>query len=297
MQDEQTSDRTPVRIRSAELITLRSTSDGREYAVRVASPLPASTDRCAVVYLHADVDGGLFALATPLLRMLRLESAMPPLWVVSVSPVMPAAERMASLRDFDVPRQLDRGRALLRGFLQDVLPAVEQRYAIDPTRRVLFGHSFSGLQVMLALSEGTHDFCGYVASSPALWRLGDQLPALEARMAARAPSPAGTLFLSAGELEQPARVHGERAYERGALFQNLDRLHWLSRTIQQRAYPGLTLHTRIFPGETHMTALPMAVVHGVGTILGQTLEQSASLWPPVPEDVLGLLERARIPGA
>jgi predicted alpha/beta superfamily hydrolase len=294
MDEPQTPGRAPVQIRSAELMTLRSAATGREYAIRVALPLQARGASCPVVYLHADLDGAFFALTTSLVRMLRMEAAMPPAVIVSVSPEMSASDR-ALLRGFDVARQLDGARELLRGLVQDVLPVVETRYPIDKSRRVLMGHSWTGMLVVHAMAEGQNEFHGYLASSPALWRLGDQLPALEARMAARTPSPAGKLFLCVGELEQPARVHGERAYERGTLFQNLDRLRWLSEAIERRRYPQLELHTRIFAGETHMSVLPLAISHGLGSMLGRSLEHAASLWPPVPEDVLALLKGARVP--
>jgi predicted alpha/beta superfamily hydrolase len=294
MDELQAPDRAPVRIRSAERITLRSATTGREYALRVALPLRDGGATCPVVYLHADFDGAFFALTTSLVRMLWLEAWLPPVWVVSVSPEMSAAER-ALLRGFDVPRQLDGARELLRGFLQDVLPAFEQRYPVDKSRRALLGHSWGGLLVMQALAEGQNEFHGYLASSPALWRLGDQLPALEARMAARTPPPAGKLFLSVGELEQPARNHGERAHERGALFQNVERLRWLSQTIERHAYPELTMQTRVYAGETHMSVLPLAIMHGIGFMLGRSQEEAASHWAAIPEDMLRLLKSARVP--
>jgi predicted alpha/beta superfamily hydrolase len=294
MDELQASDRALVQIRSSELMTLRSATTGREYVLRVALPLRAGDASCPVVYLHADFDGAFFALTTSLVRMLWLEAWLPPVWVVSVSPEMSAAERTL-LRGFDVPRQLDGARDLLRGFLQDVLPAFEQRHPVDTSRRVLLGHSWGGLLVMQAIAEGQNEFHGYVASSPALWRLGDQLPALEARMAARTPPPAGKLFLSLGELEQPARVHGERVHERGALFQNVDRLRWLSQAIERRAYPELMMQTRVYAGETHMSVLPLAIMHGIGFLLGRSQEQAASHWAAIPEDMLRLLESARVP--
>jgi predicted alpha/beta superfamily hydrolase len=294
MNQPQTPDRAKVHIRNAESMSLRSVTTGREYTIRVALPLQASAASHPAVYLHGDLDGGLFALTTSLLRMMRLDGELPELLVVSASPKLSESDR-ALLRGFDVPRQLDGARELLNALLHDVLPAVERRYPVDATRRVLAGHSFGGMLVMHALAEGPNEFQGYVASSPALWRLGDQLPALEARMAARTPSPAGTLFACAGELEQPARVHGERVHERGELFQNLDRLRWMSQAIEGRAYPQLRLHTRIFAGETHIRVLPLALTHGVGCILGHSLEDAASAWPPIPEHVLRLLQSARVP--
>ncbi|SDE67225.1 hypothetical protein SAMN04488542_101339 [Fontibacillus panacisegetis] len=52
---------------------------------------------------------------------------------------------------------------------QELMPVVHDKYSVDQTKQALFGHSLSGLFVLIALFARSELFQYYLATSPSIW--------------------------------------------------------------------------------------------------------------------------------
>ncbi|WP_244493848.1 alpha/beta hydrolase [Aureimonas sp. AU4] len=150
----------------------------------------------------------------------------------------------------------------------DVLDAVARLAPIDPARRTLFGHSFGGLFALHALFSGTGAFSRFVAASPTIyWEDGVLLDA-EERFRTRSAREGTVVHLSAGEYEgdalAPFQYGREDTEKRRAAARSVRTLD-LTRAMAARLakLPGLRVECETYPGETHMTMLPVSVSRAV----------------------------------
>lgn len=276
----------PATVPRSERHTLAVKANGTTYRIDVALPYRPRDEGWPVVYV---LDGDAsFGGAASSLRGMLFDAIVPPMLVVGITPSGALPERMAArTRDF-MPDQ--GAAAFLTGLTGEIVPWVEARYPVERGRRVLYGHSAGGLFATYGFFRAPGSFTACLASSPALWHLGRSLYAFESTLAGDTP-PRGKLFLSIGELEQPP------GNARGALFQNVDRLAWLVRALEQRAYEDVQVHHRVFPGDTHTTVAGRALCHGVWWSLGRSLDAASQYWAPIPPELRSLLEEARVPDA
>ncbi|WP_407640162.1 alpha/beta hydrolase [Bacillus massiliglaciei] len=95
-----------------------------------------------------------------------------------------------------------------------IKPAIEEKYAVDPEKQTLFGHSLGGLFVLYAFFTNHQMFRSYMACSPSIWWNNQDIIKAEkvfasskakARMKACAP-----LFLTVGSLEKDHMVKDAR---------------------------------------------------------------------------------------
>jgi len=287
MPNPSATDRSPVHLRGSERRTFSSAATKVDYGINVASPQRPSSALVPTVYVPVDPGGTGFFLITSVMRSMLWDSIVPDVRVVGIEPRLPP-EAGAKLREqaFE-PEQA--AAWLVQDILTQVIPFIESEYPADASRRVVVGHSWTGMLTLHMFLRGANEFCGYLASSPALWRLGNDLFAEESRLAERDPAPAGKLFLSVGELEQPP------GHERGELFQMIDRMQWLAEALTRRNYPNLSVHSAVLPDQTHTTAFPVAICRGLWWILGRSFEEASASWPPVPAELRAKLEASQIP--
>jgi predicted alpha/beta superfamily hydrolase len=147
---------------------------------------------------------------------------------------------------------------------QDALPAVAERFAIDPQRMAIVGHSMGGLAVLHALFTRPAMFQSFLAISPSIHWGGCAVLANEAAFAAQVRDGlvAPRVFIAVGGREQTppaalpaghpgpledlvAAVHAQRAVDHVAEL--ADRLRALS------GAPGYELRYSCPPDETHMS--------------------------------------------
>jgi predicted alpha/beta superfamily hydrolase len=156
-------------------------------------------------------------------------------------------------------------------FIEEVaLPFLATLAPIDPARRTLFGHSFGGLFALHALFSGCRSFSRFVAASPTIYWEDGLLLESERRFSARPLEREVVVHLSAGEFEgetlAPFQYGCEDTETRLAAARTARTLD-LSREMAARL--GTLAKVRVlyetYPGETHMTMLPIAVSRAVRT--------------------------------
>ncbi|MBB3950877.1 alpha/beta hydrolase [Aureimonas jatrophae] len=156
----------------------------------------------------------------------------------------------------------------LRFVETDVLAAVGRLAPVDAARRTLFGHSFGGLFALYALFSGSDAFSRFVAASPTIyWEDGVLLDA-EERFRARGARPGTLVHLSAGQYEgdalAPFQYGREDTDKRRAAARSVRTLDLTQAMAARLArVPGLQATCEIYPGETHMTMLPVSVSRAV----------------------------------
>jgi predicted alpha/beta superfamily hydrolase len=189
----------------AETLVLHSDALGRDVTIDVTPPdgTLAPGVKAAVVYV---LDRGM-SITDQTARILQRSGVMAPAFVVAIANSDPGADRN---RDF-VHERLGQGQdawggggAAYETFLVDELkPFIEARYAADPARSVLFGHSLGGLFAATVLARHPRAFVGYLIASPSIWAT----PALIEEVRRMPPASASTrVFIGYGDGEPPETI-------------------------------------------------------------------------------------------
>jgi len=160
-----------------------------------------------------------------------------------------------------------------RNFIgNELIPFIDEKYATSKGDRTYFGHSGGGFFGLFTLFSRSELFRNYIVSSPGLTyhgvglggtrRENDEFALDMARqfIATRPKLPGVKLYMSAGAEEE-----FEPAVENFRLTSSLARM---AKLMKDAAIPGLEVMAEIFPGETHMTAWPIAFTHGVQVTFG-----------------------------
>lgn len=241
---------------STEVLEMASSFSEQSYRIDVALPYSYqdSDAQYPVLYLlDSDV---LFGLVTDVTRLLPIEvaflgeSRVPELIVVGIGypgGIDEGAERRGW--DFNPPEEVnpDGAANFFRFVSEQLIPRIEAEYRAVAGDRTLLGSSRAGLFVLSSLFQHPEAFQRLIALSPILD------PAIfdyEARHAESAADLSVRLFLSAGDLGQP-----ETGIAEG--------LAHLEETLEGRGHAGLRLTTRSYPGESHLSVLPGALVDGL----------------------------------
>lgn len=154
-------------------LRLESKTIGRPYHVYVRLPEgydPAASKRYPVVYL---LDGdSLFPMLAPTHLFLTYDEKLPEAIVVGIA--YGGFDPSINKRDIDFNPPAADGKPgedgaprFLRFLGDELLPTIERRYRIDPSRRVLVGQSRSGYFVLWSALEAPDLFWGRIASNPA----------------------------------------------------------------------------------------------------------------------------------
>lgn len=156
----------------------------------------------------------------------------------------------------------------LRFIEGEAMPFLERLAPIDKARRTLFGHSFGGLFALHALFAGCGTFSRYVAASPTVYWEDGLLLDSETRFTALRPERDLVVHLSAGEFEgealapfQYGREDTEKRLEHARTAQTLSLTEAMAARLGD--VPGLEVTYERYPGETHMTLLPIAISRAV----------------------------------
>lgn len=130
----------------------------------------------------------------------------------------------------------------------EVIPFCESAYRISSENRGLGGYSYGGLFTLYVMFSRPDLFSIYYAGSPSLWWDKGTLFNLENDFASKHTDLKATIFMTAGEKEG-AQMSG-----------NIGRMAEL---LQSHNYPGLTVSTFIFPGETHQSCYPASLMRAL----------------------------------
>lgn len=143
-----------------------------------------------------------------------------------------------------------------------LFPFIDASYRTIPGDRGYFGHSLGGAFGLHALFAETELFSRYALSSPGISYDGDDFGIREALRYVSSGKPLrASVFMSVGEEEE-----FEVDYEKGAMVSNFYRLAAILRKAEIR---DLTLKTRVFSGETHISVWPLAFSHAVQFLYGK----------------------------
>jgi predicted alpha/beta superfamily hydrolase len=146
--------------------------------------------------------------------------------------------------------------ALLSFLVDELRPRLATEFRFDDHGRV--GFSGGGHFVGFALLSRPAAFSRYLASSPALSGCEDLLFTLEADYATTHDDLAAKVFLGAGEAELT-----DPFVAAADIVGSVTRM---SQQLLLRDYPSLELTSRLYPGQTHGSALPYALTEGLRTL-------------------------------
>lgn len=145
---------------------------------------------------------------------------------------------------------------------RDLRPFLEEHVRLNPSRQGLFGHSFGGLFTLWQMFTQPHTFTHWVAASPAIqW---EDAILLTHRDRFRPDASRMTVHLSAGEWEStdlaPFQRNAPDAARRlaaKATERTLESARDMA--LHLNGLPGIEATFEVYTGETHMSALPVAV--------------------------------------
>jgi predicted alpha/beta superfamily hydrolase len=186
-------------------IVFKSPAAGREYMVRILPPmLPVPEgETAAVVYV---LDGNLyFWMAESTLRLMSLEGASWPTYVIAIGYDTAAGANVMTSRAHDYlhtpvtdgdASEGGGGEAFQRFVVDELKPYIEAKLPVDPKRSFIGGHSYGGLFVSNLLARQPDAFAGYMIGSPSVWADGALVEAV-----GEAKGDGRPVYMSVGELE------------------------------------------------------------------------------------------------
>lgn len=176
-------------------------------------------------------------------------------------------------QDNSLPEMGGGGAAFEAFLLEELRPFIEARYAADPQRSVLLGHSLGALFAANVFARRPDTFAGYIMASVPAWAE----PAIVERVARAAEGASGQrVFLSVAEFDDGVNGTGMQPG-----FQAM------SAALKR---PGVALMTRIYPGENHSSYYPRMVLDSFPFVLPNVWVRTTPQWPLPPE------QRARYEG-
>ena len=203
---------------NSEQFVIHSKILGRDMLIQAVKPLMPSRGKVPAVYL---LDGNLYTSFALNPAMGAFAGEYAPAYYIGVgyaeqNPLHWFRQRVTDLIHAPDVAMDDRmlkgvrsgGGALFQRFLvEEVRPAMETRYPIDPDRTVLAGISLGGLFATRVLLDQPNAFGAYLIGSPSIWAE----PGLVAR-ARVASLRAGTkIYVSAGASEDADQLASARA--------------------------------------------------------------------------------------
>jgi predicted alpha/beta superfamily hydrolase len=152
-----------------------------------------------------------------------------------------------------LPEDAMGGAPGFRDFLVNQLrPLLAREYRMDPNDHAIAGHSGGAQFALYVLFNQPESFSRYLVSSPAASRPWLDM---EEKWFREHKDLKARVFLSAGE--------AEANHPLWAAAQIVSTVALMSERLTSRKYPSLSLDVRIFPGEDHLTVIPVAYAHGI----------------------------------
>lgn len=150
------------------------------------------------------------------------------------------------------------GAAYLKYLAELAIPAVSERYRIDPKRRVILSHSYGALLAAQILFERPELFSHYILGSPSLWFDRRVMFQRESEYAAAHKDLAANVFQYVGAYE--AVAPGPRFNKDADLV--ADALRFQS-MLRKRRYRSLRIESHVLAGEDHLTVAPVGATQGL----------------------------------
>lgn len=288
-------------IGKTEVRSLRSNIVAQEYRLFIAHPSPAGPPGTKYPVVYTLDGNGEFGTVTEAIRTAQLGGELPAAIVVGIGYPVGGMDETLNLRMRDYTPTSDTAfvrvatamwgggpdaqsggaPAFLRFIREELKPFVDSTLPVDPGNATLIGHSFGGLFATYVLLHHPDTFQRYVIGSPSIWwhqRVSFEFE--KAYAAANRDLPA-RVFVAAGGLEtaeefkrtasqfpesmQAAIAEWERTM---GPPQMVELIGPFERALRGRRYPGLSLTTHIYPGETHTSVLPGLIARGLRVVFG-----------------------------
>lgn len=143
---------------------------------------------------------------------------------------------------------------------KELFPFIDKNYPVIADDRSYYGYSAGGAFGLYTLFTKPNTFDRYVIGSPVISFNGDDFNYKLAESFIQSGDPINArVFMSVGSEEQFEKAYADMDF--------VSSFYRLSELLRQAEIPGLQLHTRIFPGEFHMTGWAPAFLHGVPHIM------------------------------
>jgi len=136
--------------------------------------------------------------------------------------------------------------------VNQIRPKLKKKYRMDPKGHTYAGHSGGGQFGLYVLFNHPESFSKYIISSPAVYQPWLDM---EERWHANNKDLPAEVFISAGEAEMSDPFWAPN--------QIVSTVALVTERLIARGYPSLTLHSRIFPKDDHLTVLPTAYTWGI----------------------------------
>jgi predicted alpha/beta superfamily hydrolase len=149
----------------------------------------------------------------------------------------------------------------LQFITEELMPFVNAEYPTVPGDANYCGYSAGGGFGLHVLFSRPDTFKRYILGSPATSYAGQNFAVEMAKVLVESGRPVSAqVFMSVGELEEFKKGFGP--------FDLVTGYYHLAKFLNAASIPGLDLKLRVFAGETHATAWPLAFVHGVKRLFG-----------------------------
>lgn len=248
----------------SEQFVLHSTSVGRDFLIQIARPAKPVPGKTPALFL---LDGNTaFGLAAPMIGLDGFGGAFEPAFVVAIGYPVQTKTEWETLRQIDLTfaplppmggkaaeGQSGGGAAYERFLTTELRPLIEARYHTDPHRAILAGHSFGGLFVSHVLLNDPGAFDAYLIGSPSIWA--------EPELLAKARS-----FVAPAKARVFLGVGAEETLGYNDDYHMVGNTGTLAALLTGHA-SNLDLRLEIFPGEGHVTSIPVLLEHGFRYLL------------------------------
>ena len=282
---------------SAEYFDLPSDAVPETYRIFVGKPAVVRTDKkYSVVYV---LDGNfLFASVQGMHTGMTITGELPQAFIIGIGYATPEFPMVSVKRSRDYsptdggpygvmvpadPRfQFGGAPAFLKFLSNELKPAIEDRYPVDPDNSSIIGTSFGGLFCSWLLLSRPEIFQRYILCSPSIWWHNEMIWDWENQYAAAHQDLTATAFVTAGGFETVERTKQQvLAVSRagGPMKETADKMAaiyeqhgWprmaeitpeFTARLKSRNYPGLDICCHNMPDETHMSIWPSGIARGL----------------------------------
>jgi len=137
----------------------------------------------------------------------------------------------------------------------EVIPFVETRYRVNPSRRILSGHSLGGSFGAWVLLKKPQLFSSYILTSPSLWFKDEMIFDVEEEYAKKNKSLNVNIFMATGALENA---------KRGWMLNDMvDGHQRFVKQLRSRDYQGLHIEDEVVVGTDHFSTFPIGLTKGL----------------------------------
>jgi predicted alpha/beta superfamily hydrolase len=183
-----------------------------------------------------------------------------------IKSLVSAAQSAGSLNSAAITSTTD-AEDFLSFLREELIPLIDSQYPTKSDSNAYFGYSAGGTFGLHTLIAQPQTFKHYILASPATSYAGHHFGReMVGAVSAREAASGRCVFISVGELEE---FLGE--------FDLTSGYYLLLKHLRDHPIPGVEIHSRVFPGETHATAWAPAFGHGTRMFFGP----KASLAPNV----------------